>query len=91
MNITRRLILIAGVALALAACTSRPPLTVKQIESVKGLSMQEVQARLGMGDSVTNAGDSIWWEYINVATPDGNNDGDCHVVFKDEVATEVRC
>lgn len=91
MNTTRRLTLAACAALALAACAPKPHLTTKQIETVKGLGMGEVQARLGMADSVTNAGNSIWWEYINVTTANGHNDGDCHVVFKNDVASEIRC
>ena len=91
MNITRRLTLAACVALALGACTPRPHLTVQQVQSVTGLSMQDVNAKLGLASSITNAGDSVWWEYIEIATPDGNNDGDCHVIFKGGIAVNVKC
>lgn len=90
--ITRRIAILAVCALlSLSACGPQRHLTEQQVKSVVGLSMEQVENKLGQADSTTNAGDSIWWEYINVTMPTGFNDGACHVVFKDGVATEVRC
>jgi len=85
------LILTAIAALALAACTPQPHLTMQQVKSVTGLSMEDVNAKLGRASSITDAGDSVWWEYIEIATPDGNNDGSCHVVFRKGIAVDVKC
>ncbi len=88
---TTRLLTLACAALLLAACHSRPAMTTQDGKSVLGLSMGAVDARLGRASSVTNAGDSIWWEYIGITTPAGNTDGSCHIVFRNSVAVEVRC
>ncbi len=91
MNTTRLLTLAAVAAIALAACTPRPKITTQQVQSVTGLGMADVEAKIGRATSVTNAGDSIWWEYINVTTPNGNDDGACHIVFRKGIAVEVKC
>jgi hypothetical protein len=91
MRTTRILILAACAALALGACTPKEPLTRQQVKSMVGLSMGDVNAKLGRASSITNAGDSIWWEYIGIATTNGANDAACHIIFKDGVAKEVRC
>jgi len=91
MSTTRRLTLAACAALALGACTPQQHLTTQQVQSVAGLSMEDVNAKLGRANSITNAGDSVWWEYTEITTPNGNNDGSCHVVFRDGVAVAVKC
>ena len=91
MTTRRLLILAAFMLLSLTACGPKRHLTEKQVKAVLGLNMDQVEAKLGQADSTTNAGDSIWWEYINITMPTGFNDGDCHVVFKGGVAKEVRC
>jgi hypothetical protein len=78
-------------ALVLGACTERQHLTDKQVKSVVGLSMSAVDDKLGRASSITDAGDSVWWEYIGITMPNGNTDGSCHIVFKKGVAVEVRC
>jgi hypothetical protein len=88
MNAASRLILLACAALALAACTPRPKLTVKDIKGVAGMSMDQVQNKLGGPDVVTNAGDSVWWDYNDVQ---GNGTGTCQVVFKKDVVAKIRC
>jgi len=91
MKTVRLLSLAACAALMLGACTERPHLTDKQVKSVVGLSMSEVDAKLGRASSITDAGNSVWWEYIGIAMPNGTTDGSCHVVFKNGVAVEVKC
>ncbi len=91
MNTTRLLAFAACTALLLGACTPRPRMSTEDVKSVKGLSMAAVDAKLGRASSVTNAGDSMWWEYIGLTTPSGNTDGSCHIVFRNGVATEVKC
>jgi hypothetical protein len=88
MTSTHRMLLTACAALALAACTPRPKLNVKDVKGVAGMSMDQVQARLGGPYVVTNAGDSVWWDYNDIQ---GNASGTCQVVFKNDVASEVRC
>ena len=87
----RLLLLAACAALMLGACTERPHLTVQQVKSVVGLSMSEVDDKLGRASSITDAGDSVWWEYIGIAMPNGTTDGSCHVVFRRGVAVDVKC
>ncbi len=87
----RLLALSLGAALLLGACTPRPKMTTQAVKSVVGLSMADVDAKLGRATSITNAGDSIWWEYDGLTTPAGNTDGSCHIVFRNSVAVEVRC
>lgn len=96
MDITRRLTLSACAALALAAlalsaCAPKPHLTMQQVQSVAGLGMGDVNAKLGRASSITDAGDSVWWEYIDIATANGNNDGSCHIVFRKGIAVNVKC
>ncbi len=91
MNIIRPLTLAACAALLLAACTPRPHLAAQDVKSVVGLDMAAVEAKLGRATSVTDAGNSMWWEYDGIVTANGNNDASCHVVFKQGVAVEVKC
>jgi hypothetical protein len=91
MITTRLLTLAAGAALLLGACAPKSHLTTEQVKSVVGLSMEAVSQKLGRASSITDAGNSVWWEYIEVAKPNGNTDGDCHIVFRQGVAVEVRC
>ncbi len=91
MNTTRLLTLSACAALMLGACAPKPTMTDKDVKSVVGMSMSAVDAKLGRASSITDAGDSVWWEYINITMPNGNTDGSCHVVFRHNVAVEVKC
>ncbi len=91
MNATTRMILMACAGLALAACTSRPHLTSQQVESVTGLPMEAVEAKLGKPHVVTNAGDTVWWDYDNIVTPSGNEGGTCQVIFKKEKVDSIKC
>ena len=91
MNTARLFSLAACAALLLAACSQRPPMTPQDVKSVVGMSMSDVDAKLGRANSITDAGDSTWWEYINITMPNGNTDGSCHVVFRRNVAVEVKC
>ncbi len=91
MNTPRILILAACAALLLGACTPRPKLTQQQVQGVVGLSQDQVEDKIGSPTSTTNAGDSIWWEYIGIDMGNGRTDGDCHVVFRKGVAVEVKC
>jgi hypothetical protein len=87
---TRRLMLAAGMGL-LAACAPKPHLTQQQVEGVSGLGMEEVKARLGGPHVVTNAGDSVWWDYDRIMTPDGKDDGTCQIIFKQGRANTIKC
>ncbi|HEY5993963.1 MAG TPA: hypothetical protein VIU46_05095 [Gallionellaceae bacterium] len=91
MSTTRLLTLSACAALVLGACTPKPHLTTEDVKNVVGLSMGAVDAKLGRASSITDAGDSVWWEYINIIKPNGNTDGSCHIVFRKNVAVEVKC
>jgi hypothetical protein len=91
MKTTLRLTLAACTGLALAACGPQIHPTRKQMESLVGLSMDAVRHKVGGPYVVTNAGESVWWDYNNVAMPGGSNDGQCQVIFVNEVATKVRC
>lgn len=91
MNTVRLLSLAACAALMLGACAERPHPTAQQVKSVVGLGMDAVSSKLGRASSITDAGDSVWWEYIGIVMPNGSTDGDCHVVFRKGVAVEVRC
>lgn len=91
MNTIRFSILAIFAALMLGGCNSGPRLTAKQVKSVVGLTQDQVEDKIGSPASTTNAGDSIWWEYINIDMGGGRTDGDCHVVFKKGVATEANC
>lgn len=76
---------------ALAACKQSPPLTIQQIESVKGLGMDAVRAKIGGPHVVTDAGESVWWDYDNVTTSDGKPANNCQVIFKKGIVAEVHC
>ncbi len=91
MITTRLLTLASCAALLLGACTPKQHLTVEQVKSVSGLGMEAVSARLGRANSVTDAGNSVWWEYIGIAMPNGATDGSCHIVFRGGIAIEVKC
>ncbi len=91
MNTFRFSMLALCATLMLGACAPRPKLTEQQIKGVSGLSMDQVEDKIGSPTSVTNAGNSVWWEYINVDLGNGRTDGDCHVVFKNGVVSEVKC
>ncbi len=91
MNPTTRLMLTACAGLALAACSPRPHLTVQQVQSVKGLDMDQVKAKLGGPHVVTDAGDSVWWDYDDITTAEGKSTGSCQVIFKKGVADQVKC
>lgn len=86
---TRRLTLVA--LLALAACSPKPHPTLEQVKSVQGLSMEEVRARIGGPHVTTDAGENIWWDYDNIALPNGNNDGTCQIIFKQGKVDMVKC
>lgn len=91
MNTIRFSVLALCAALMLGACSPAPKLTSQQVKSVVGLSQDQVEDKIGSPESTTNAGDSVWWEYINVDLGNGRTDGDCHVVFKKGVVVEVKC
>ena len=91
MNTIRLLSLAACTALTLGACTPSQHRTVQDVKSVVGLSMSAVDAKLGRASSITDAGDSVWWEYIGIAMPNGTTDGSCHVVFRKGVVVDVKC
>jgi hypothetical protein len=91
MNTIRISILALGAALLLGACSPGPKLKAEQVKGVVGLTQDQVEDKIGSPESTTNAGDSIWWEYINIDMGGGRTDGDCHVIFKKGVATEVKC
>jgi hypothetical protein len=95
MNASRRLIsaalLIPASLIVLAACAPKPHLTTLQVQGVMGLSMEEVKAKLGGPHVITNAGDSVWWDYDDVTTPDGNGSVSCQVVFKKDTVSQIKC
>jgi hypothetical protein len=91
MTTTRIMFLTACAALLLAACSPRPRLTTKDVEGVSGMTMDQVQERLGGPYVVTNAGDSVWWDYNDIIEPDGRDTGTCQVVFVNGVASKVKC
>lgn len=91
MNTPRLILVSACTALMLAACNPGPRLTAQQVKGVVGLTQDQVEDKIGSPTSTTNAGDSIWWEYINIDMGNGNTGGDCHVVFRKGVVAEVKC
>ncbi|MBI1173947.1 MAG: hypothetical protein GC139_01625 [Sideroxydans sp.] len=91
MNTAQRLTLAACAAFALAACAPQMHPTKEQVESVKGLSMDAVQKKIGGPYVVTNAGDSVWWDYNGITMPDGSKGGTCQVIFVNGVASQVKC
>jgi outer membrane protein assembly factor BamE (lipoprotein component of BamABCDE complex) len=90
MNTIRFSIVALFAALMLGACNS-PKVTEQQVKGVVGLNQDQVEDKIGSPSSTTNAGDSIWWEYVNVDMGGGRTDGDCHVVFKNGLVTETKC
>ena len=91
MNKALRLVLPLCIGAALAACAPKPHLTQKQIESMAGKTMDAVKRSIGGPYVVTNAGDSVWWDYNNIIMPDGTKDGTCQLVFVHDVVKEVKC
>lgn len=91
MNTALRLALAACATVVLAACGPKMHPTKEQVESVRGLTMDAATAKIGGPYVVTNAGDSVWWDYNNVLMPDGSKNGSCQVVFKNGIAIEVKC
>lgn len=90
MNPTTRLILAACAGIALAACAPKLHLTVQQVQSVKGLDMDQVKAKLGGPRVITDAGESVWWDYDNVTTAEGKSAA-CQVIFRKGIAEEIKC
>ncbi len=84
-------LLIFTTMLTLAACAPKPQLTTQQVLGVKGLSKDAVREKLGGPHVVTDAGDSIWWMYDDVAMPDKQNTTSCQVIFRKGVADTVKC
>ncbi len=82
---------LSGALFALAACAPKPRVTTQQVQSVSGLSMDEVKAKLGGPHVVTDAGDSVWWDYDNVTMPDGTGSVSCQVIFKKGVVDRIKC
>jgi outer membrane protein assembly factor BamE (lipoprotein component of BamABCDE complex) len=83
----------AATALAvfmLVACESGKQLTTKQVQAVAGMGEDEVRARLGGPHYLTNAGDSVWWNYDGVADASGAPVS-CHVIFKAGRVDKVEC
>jgi hypothetical protein len=76
--------------LALAACQPQKSLTTRQVQEVVGLSEDEVRARLGGPHYLTDAGDSVWWNYDGVAGASGVSVS-CHVILKAGRVDRVEC
>lgn len=91
MNTAQRYALAACATLALTACAPKMHPTKEQVESVTGLSMDAVTAKIGAPYVVTNAGESVWWDYNGIAMPDGSKNGTCQVIFVNSVASKVKC
>lgn len=91
MNTVQRLSLAIFGVLALAACKPRMHPTQQQVKDVVGLSMDAVKKKIGGPYVVTNAGESVWWDYNELAMPGGSKDGTCQVIFVKGVATKVKC
>lgn len=91
MKTSLRLILAASVGILLSACGPSQHFTQKQMESMKGHGMDWVKDRIGGPYVVTNAGQSIWWDYNGIIMPDGRKDGTCQLVFVKNMVTQVRC
>ena len=91
MNKASRLVLAVIAGAALAACAPKVHPTKAQLESMAGLSMDAVAAKIGGPYVVTNAGESIWWDYNGIAMPDGSKDGTCQIIFVHDVAKQVKC
>ncbi len=91
MNIPSRMALVACFGIALAACAPKPQLTAQEVQSVGGLSMEAVEAKLGSPHVITNAGDSVWWDYDNIVMPDGKSKSSCQIVFKKGTVDSIKC
>ena len=91
MKTALRLTLAACTGLVLAACGPTQHFTQKQMESMTGQSMDMVRKQIGGPYVVTNAGESVWWDYDGITMPDGSKDGTCQIVFVHEVAKQVKC
>jgi outer membrane protein assembly factor BamE (lipoprotein component of BamABCDE complex) len=91
MTTPSRLIFTALAALALAACAPRQQLQEKDVKSVIGMTMDQVESKLGGPYVVTNAGDSVWWDYNDVTKATGNYSTTCQIIFVNSVATKVKC
>lgn len=88
MTTSRRLLFTALAVLAIAACAPRPKLTEQDVKSVAGMTMDQVKSKLGGPYVVTNAGDSVWWDYNDIQ---GNASGTCQIVFVNGVANKIKC
>ena len=91
MKTALRLALAASTVLFLAACGPKQHFTQKQMESMKGHSMDMVRNSIGGPYVVTDAGSSVWWDYNGITMPDGSKEGTCQLVFVKDVVSEVRC
>lgn len=91
MKTALRLALAISTGLVLSACGPQQHFTQKQIESMKGHSMDWVRNTIGGPYVTTDAGSSEWWDYHDIITPDGRKDGTCQIVFVKEKATQVKC
>jgi len=91
MKTALRLTLAACAGLVLTACGPQQHFTQKQMESMKGHSMDMVRNQIGGPYVVTNAGESVWWDYNGIVMPDGSKDGTCQLVFVKDVVSKVRC
>lgn len=76
--------------LALGACKPEKPLGYQQVQGVVGLSESEVHARLGGPHYLTDAGESVWWNYDGVTGANGYAVS-CHVIFKAGIVDKVAC
>jgi hypothetical protein len=78
------------VALMLTACGPAKKLTTQQVQSVVGLSEDEVRAKLGGPHYLTNAGESVWWSYDGVIDTNGAP-VECHVILRAGRVDKVEC
>ncbi len=91
MNRITKMILLTCAGLAFAACSPRPHVNLQQVQSVMGLNMDQVRAKLGGPHVVTDAGDSVWWHYNEVTTADGKSAVSCQVIFTKGVVNRINC
>ena len=91
MKTALQLALVAIVGLVLSACGPQQHFTQAQIESMNGHGMDWVKDRIGGPYVVTDAGESVWWDYNNIIMPDGRKDGTCSLVFVKGMVTKVKC
>lgn len=76
---------------AAGGCTPQEKVPYKQVHEVIGMGEDEVRAKIGMPSFLTDGGDSKWWTYDNVISPDGNSTVSCHVIFKAGKVDKVDC